>query len=62
MSKQKMWFDRNEDETLEECLDRIKDLGYTVVARREKPLFKQVGEEYIPIMQQTQYQGIKNSE
>lgn len=56
-----MWFDREEEETLEECLDRIKNLGYTVVARREKPLFKQVGEEYIPIRQQTQFQGIKNS-
>ena len=56
-----MWFDREENETLEECLERIKSLGYTVVARREKPLFEQVGEEYIPIRQQTQFQGIKNS-
>lgn len=61
MSKQKIWFDREENETLEECLERIKSLGYTVVARREKPLFEQVGEEYIPIRQQTQFQGIKNS-
>ncbi|ARJ38529.1 NETI motif-containing protein [Sporosarcina sp. P21c] len=61
MSKQKIWFDREEDETLDECLERIQSLGYTVVARREKPLFKQVGEEYIPIRQQTQFQAIKNS-
>ncbi|ARF16985.1 NETI motif-containing protein [Sporosarcina sp. P3] len=61
MSKQKMWFDREENETLEECLERIQSMGYTVVARREKPLFKQVGEEYVPIKQQTQFQGIKNS-
>ncbi|PIC85748.1 MULTISPECIES: NETI motif-containing protein [unclassified Sporosarcina] len=61
MSKQKVWFDREEDETLDECLARIQSLGYTVVARREKPLFKQVGEEYIPIRQQTQFQAIKNS-
>lgn len=61
MSKQKIWFDREEDETLDECLERIQGLGYTVVARREKPLFKQVGEEYIPIRQQTQFQAIKNS-
>ncbi|PIC70187.1 hypothetical protein CSV75_14090 [Sporosarcina sp. P18a] len=61
MSKQKVWFDREENETLDECLERIQSLGYTVVARREKPLFKQVGEEYIPIRQQTQFQAIKNS-
>ncbi|PID14243.1 MULTISPECIES: NETI motif-containing protein [unclassified Sporosarcina] len=61
MSKQKIWFDREENETLDECLERIQSLGYTVVARREKPLFKQVGEEYIPIRQQTQFQAIKNS-
>ncbi|PID01899.1 hypothetical protein CSV67_11150 [Sporosarcina sp. P2] len=61
MSKQKVWFDREENETLDECLERIQSLGYTVVARREKPLFKQIGEEYIPIRQQTQFQAIKNS-
>ncbi|MDV6377721.1 NETI motif-containing protein [Sporosarcina sp. GW1-11] len=61
MSKNKMWFDRQDDETLEQCLDRIQSLGYTVVGRREKPLFKQEGEKYIPIKQQTQFQGIKNS-
>lgn len=61
MSKNKMWFDRMEDETLEQCLDRIQKAGYTVIARREKPIFQQVGEEYIPIKQQTQFQGIKNS-
>lgn len=61
MSKNKMWFDRQDDETLEQCLERIQRLGYTVVGRREKPLFEQVGEEYIPIKQLTQFQGIKNS-
>ncbi|WP_153731594.1 NETI motif-containing protein [Sporosarcina obsidiansis] len=61
MSNKKIWFDRQDDETLEQCLERIQSLGYTVVARREQPLFKQVGEEYIPIKQQTQFQGIKNS-
>ncbi|PIC63354.1 hypothetical protein CSV79_12385 [Sporosarcina sp. P13] len=61
MSKNKMWFDRQDDETLEQCLERIQSLGYTVVGRREKPLFEQVDGKYIPIKQQTQFQGIKNS-
>ncbi|GKV67018.1 MULTISPECIES: NETI motif-containing protein [Sporosarcina] len=61
MSSKKMWFDRQDEETLEECLERIQRLGYTVVARREKPVFKQEGGEYIPVKQQTQFQGIKNS-
>ncbi|WP_301109062.1 NETI motif-containing protein [Sporosarcina sp.] len=61
MSDKKMWFDREDDETLEQCLERIQSLGYTVVARREKPIFKKEGEEYIPVKQQTQFQGIKNS-
>lgn len=61
MNSKKMWFDREDDETLEQCLERIQRLGYTVVARREKPVFKQEGEEYIPVKQQTQFQGIKNS-
>lgn len=60
MSKKKVWFDKQDDETLEECLERIRSLGYTVVARREQPLFEQVGEEYIPVKQQTQFQAVKN--
>ncbi|EGQ26040.1 MULTISPECIES: NETI motif-containing protein [Sporosarcina] len=61
MSTKKIWFDKQDDETLEQCVERIQGLGYSVVARREKPLFEQVGEEYIPIKQQTQFQGVKNS-
>lgn len=61
MSKKKMWFDRLDDETLEECLERIQKLGYTVVARREQPLFEEVDGAYVPIKQQTQFQGLKNS-
>ncbi|AXI00074.1 NETI motif-containing protein [Sporosarcina sp. PTS2304] len=61
MSKKKIWFDRQENETLEDCFERIQRLGYTVVARREKPLFEQVGEDYIPVKQLTQFQAIKNS-
>ncbi|MEK4026250.1 NETI motif-containing protein [Sporosarcina sp. FSL W7-1283] len=61
MSTKKIWFDKQDDETLEQCVERIQGLGYSVVARREKPQFEQVGEEYIPIKQQTQFQGVKNS-
>jgi hypothetical protein len=42
MSKKKMEFEVNENETIEECLDRIKKAGYMPIRRTEKPIFQEV--------------------
>lgn len=40
--KKKMVFEVQENETLEQCLARIKKAGYQPVRRTEKPIFKEI--------------------
>ncbi|WP_423800447.1 NETI motif-containing protein [Neobacillus sp. SAB-20_R2A] len=42
MSKKKMQFEVQDNESIEECLNRIKVQGYTPVSRIEKPIFQEV--------------------
>jgi hypothetical protein len=42
MSKKKKLFEVNENESIEECLDRIKEAGYMPIRRTEKPIFQEV--------------------
>ncbi|URT71244.1 NETI motif-containing protein [Cytobacillus firmus] len=40
--KNKMSFEVQENETIDQCLERIKKAGYIPVRRTEKPIFKEV--------------------
>lgn len=40
--KNKMVFEVQENETIDQCLDRIQKAGYIPVRRTEKPIFKEV--------------------
>ena len=42
MSKGKKIFEVKENETITECLERIKSQGYVPVRRTEKPIFQEV--------------------
>lgn len=42
MSKGKMIFTVQEDETISECLERMKNQGYIPVRRTEKPIFQEI--------------------
>jgi hypothetical protein len=42
MSKGKMIFTVQEDETIAECLERMKNQGYVPVRRTEKPIFQEI--------------------
>jgi hypothetical protein len=41
MNKKKQ-FEVQENESIEECLNRIRDEGYTPIKRIEKPIFKEI--------------------
>lgn len=41
-AKNKMVFEVQENETIDQCLDRIQKAGYIPVRRTEKPVFKEV--------------------
>jgi hypothetical protein len=61
MGKKKMQFEVQENESIEDCLDRMKKLGYTPVRRTEKPIFQEIktGNEtiYEPVARQIIFEG-----
>jgi hypothetical protein len=42
MNKKKMQFEVLENETIEDCLNRIQKAGYMPIRRTEKPIFQEV--------------------
>ncbi|MDQ1147971.1 hypothetical protein QE429_004798 [Bacillus sp. SORGH_AS 510] len=42
MSKKKQKFEVQENESIEDCLNRMKQQGYAPVRRTEKPIFQEV--------------------
>lgn len=62
MGKKKMQFEVQENESIEDCLNRMKKLGYTPVRRTEKPIFQEIkkGSEtiYEPVARQITFEGI----
>lgn len=64
MSKKKMQFEVRENESIGDCLERMKRQGYTPVRRMEKPIFQEVkkGAEtsYEPIGRKIVFEGRLN--
>ncbi|WP_336822186.1 NETI motif-containing protein [Sporosarcina sp. USHLN248] len=60
MSKKKktVWFEVQENETIEDCLNRMKEEGYTPMGRKEEPLFQKVDGEYVPVRQLIKFKGV----
>ncbi|CEG25399.1 NETI motif-containing protein [Bacillus sp. B-jedd] len=48
----KIRFEVMDNESIDECLERMKKEGYTPVRRIEKPIFKEEGTEIIPVGRQ----------
>jgi ribosomal protein S21 len=42
MSKKKMQFEVQENESIDQCLNRIKQAGYMPIRRTEKPIFQEI--------------------
>ncbi|MBT2584135.1 NETI motif-containing protein [Planococcus sp. ISL-109] len=59
MSKKTLWFEVQEHETLEDCLDRMKQEGYMAVGRKEEPLFEEINGEPVPVRQIIKFKGNK---
>ncbi|WP_306462134.1 NETI motif-containing protein [Jeotgalibacillus sp. S-D1] len=62
----KMWFDVEENETIDECLNRMASLGYMPIRRMEEPIFKEIKEgssvKKEPVRQKIRFQGIKSEQ
>jgi ribosomal protein S21 len=61
MSKKKMQFEVQENESIDQCLNRMKQQGYFPVRRTEKPIFQEVkkGNEtiYEPVARKIIFEG-----
>lgn len=61
MRNKKMLFEVQENETIAQCLDRMKQQGYSPVRRMEKPIFQEVkkGNEtnYEPVGRKIVFEG-----
>lgn len=62
MSKKTIWFEVREDETMEDCLKRMKAEGYMAAGRKEEPLFKEVDGQPVPVRQIVKFKGLKIEE
>jgi hypothetical protein len=64
MSKKKMQFEVQENESIDACLERMKKLGYVPIRRTEKPIFQEVvnGKEtsYEPVGRQIVFEAVIN--
>jgi len=61
--KQKqIWFEVQENETIEQCLERMKKEGYMPMGRREEPIFHMVDGEPVVLRQKIEFKGIIISE
>jgi hypothetical protein len=64
MSKKKMQFEVQENESIDACLERIKKQGYVPIRRTEKPIFQEVvnGKEisYKPVGRQIVFEAVIN--
>ncbi|MED3624943.1 NETI motif-containing protein [Neobacillus thermocopriae] len=61
MSKKKVQFEVQENESIDECLDRIKQKGYMPIRRIEKPIFQEIKKDgetiYQPIGRQIVFEA-----
>lgn len=62
MSKKTVWFEVEENETMENCLERMKKQGYIAVGRKEEPLFEEVDGKPVPVRQIVKFKGSKMNE
>lgn len=59
MSKNTIWFEVEEHESISECLERMKAQGYAAVGRKEEPLFEEINGQPVPIRQIVKFKGSK---
>ena len=57
----KQRFELQENESIDQCLERMKKEGYVPIKRTEKPIFKEVKNggqtDYVPVGRQIIFEG-----
>ena len=60
--KKQVWFDVEENETIDQCLERMKKEGYMPIGRREEPIFHEVNGQPTVLRQRIQFKGLLKEE
>lgn len=60
--KKQVWFDVEENETIDQCLERMKKEGYMPIGRREEPIFHEVNGQPTVLRQKIQFKGLLTEE
>lgn len=58
LAKKQVWYEVQENETIEQCLERMKKDGYMPFGRKEEPVFEEVNGEPVYLRQKIQFKGI----
>lgn len=58
MSKKQIWFEVEETETIEQCLERMQKAGFMPIGRKEEPMFQLINGEPTYLRQKIQFKGI----
>ena len=58
LAKKQVWYEVQENETIEQCLERMRKDGYMAFGRKEEPLFEMVDGEPVVLRQKIQFKGI----
>ncbi|HWL13273.1 MAG TPA: NETI motif-containing protein [Ureibacillus sp.] len=58
MGKKQIWFEVEENETIEQCLERMKEQGYMAMGRKEEPVFHVVDGEPTYLRQKVKFKGV----
>lgn len=58
LTKKQVWYEVQENETIEQCLDRMKEDGYMPFGRKEEPIFEEINGEPTYLRQKIQFKGI----
>ncbi|KYG91248.1 NETI motif-containing protein [Metasolibacillus sp. FSL H7-0170] len=62
MSKKQVWYEVQEGETIEQCLERMERDGYSIGGRKEEPMFHLVDGQPTYLRQKIQFKGILRNE
>lgn len=58
LGKKQIWYEVQENESIEECLARMRQDGYMAIGRKEEPLFHIVNGEPTYLRQKIQFKAI----
>ena len=58
MAKKQVWYEVEENETIEQCLERMNKDGYMPFGRKEEPVFHMVDGEPTYLRQKIKFKGI----